>query len=99
MYMFCLNREKPGFFHLTFKAGQKARLSDWPVRIIPKGFELNGQPYPSVRDLCNGFKLMFSNAQSSSAMMSGRTGGMGGGMHVGGAVAAGVYGGGYGPRR
>ena len=97
--MFCLNREKPGFFHLCFKAGQKARLADWPVRIIPKGFELNSQPYPSVRDLCNGFKLMFSNAQSSNAMMTGRSGGMGGGIPIGGAVAAGVYGGGYGARR
>jgi transcription elongation factor SPT6 len=35
MYMFCFNREKPGSFHLCFKAGQKAKLQDWQVRVIP----------------------------------------------------------------
>ena len=105
MYMFCLNRERPGFFHLCFKAGQKARLTDWPVRVIPRGFELNGQPYGQVKDLCNGFKVMFSNAQSAGAVMAGRNtgpqgmmmGGAGGAIGVGG--GGGGYGGGYGVRR
>ena len=35
MYMFCFNRERPGSFHLCFKAGQKAKLQDWQVRVIP----------------------------------------------------------------
>ena len=103
MYMFCLNRERPGFFHLCFKAGQKARLTDWPVRVIPRGFELNGQPYGQVKDLCNGFKVMFSNAQSAGAVMAGRNPGPQG-MMVGGAIGVGGgggggYGGGYGVRR
>jgi transcription elongation factor SPT6 len=65
MYQFCLNREKPGFFHLSFKAGQKAKLMDWQVKIIPNGFQLNNQPYPSMAALSNGFKMMFNNARDT----------------------------------
>jgi transcription elongation factor SPT6 len=90
MYMFCLNREKPGLFHLCFKAGQKAKLLDWSVRVIPGGFELMKQSYPTMRDLCNGFKLIFGNMQNAGAALGGRgAGGLGGGN----------YGGGYGARR
>lgn len=35
MYMFCFNRERPGYFHLCFKAGQGAKLIDWQVKVIP----------------------------------------------------------------
>ncbi|ETI29564.1 hypothetical protein G647_02017 [Cladophialophora carrionii CBS 160.54] len=68
MYQFCLNRERPGQFHLVFKAGQNAKLMDWSVRVIPQGFELMRTPYPTMRDLCNGFKLMFQNMQDSASM-------------------------------
>jgi transcription elongation factor SPT6 len=71
MYQFCLNRERPGQFHLVFKAGQNARLMDWPVRVIPSGFELMKQPYPTMRDLCNGFKLIFQNMHQSAAISGG----------------------------
>ncbi|KIV96837.1 hypothetical protein PV10_00654 [Exophiala mesophila] len=70
MYQFCLNRERPGSFHLVFKAGQNAKLQDWPVKVIPSGFELMRQPYPTMRDLCNGFKLIFQNMQQSHAITS-----------------------------
>lgn len=69
MYQFCINRDRPGFFHLVFKAGQKAKLMDWSVRVIPQGFELMKQPYPTMRDLCNGFKLIFGNMQNSQVAM------------------------------
>ncbi|KAI1608646.1 transcription elongation factor SPT6 [Exophiala viscosa] len=68
MYQFCINRERPGQFHLVFKAGQKAKLMDWSVRVIPQGFELMKTPYPSMRDLCNGFKLIFQNMHDSAAL-------------------------------
>lgn len=68
MYQFCINRERPGQFHLVFKAGQNAKLMDWNVRVIPQGFELMKQPYPTMRDLCNGFKLIFQNMQEAAAM-------------------------------
>jgi transcription elongation factor SPT6 len=32
--------------------------------VIPQGFELQRNPYPSMRDLCNGFKLLFANMQN-----------------------------------
>ncbi|KAH0835358.1 hypothetical protein AYO21_01575 [Fonsecaea monophora] len=68
MYQFCLNRERPGQFHLVFKAGQNAKLMDWSVRVIPQGFELMKQPYPTMKDLCNGFKLIFQNMHEAAAM-------------------------------
>jgi len=68
MYQFCINRERPGQFHLIFKAGQKAKLMDWSVRVIPQGFELMKTPYPTMRDLCNGFKLIFQNMQTAASM-------------------------------
>lgn len=71
MYQFCLNRDKPGYFHLVFKAGQKAKIMDWPVKIIPNGFELRGQGYPDMRGLCNGFKLLFGNMVGTQAALGG----------------------------
>lgn len=71
MYQFCINRERPGQFHLVFKAGQNAKLTDWPVRVIPQGFELMKTPYPTMRDLCNGFKLIFQNMNDSANMRRG----------------------------
>ncbi|KIX06812.1 uncharacterized protein Z518_04788 [Rhinocladiella mackenziei CBS 650.93] len=68
MYQFCINRERPGQFHLVFKAGQNAKLMDWAVRVIPQGFELMKQPYPTMRDLCNGFKLIFQNMHEAATM-------------------------------
>ena len=61
MYQFCLNKDKPGSFHLLFKAGQKHKLQDWSVKVIPNGFLLNHQPYANMANLANGFKMMFNN--------------------------------------
>lgn len=68
MYQFCINRERPGSFHLCFKAGQKAKLMDWTVKVIPQGFQLMNQPYPDMRNLCNGFKMIFGNMQNAAMM-------------------------------
>jgi transcription elongation factor SPT6 len=64
VYQFCINPKHPGYFFLCFKAGQHAKLMNWPVKVIPQGFELQRNPYPSMRDLCNGFKLLFANMQN-----------------------------------
>ena len=61
MYAFCLNGKYPGYFYLCFKAGQSAPLSNWPVKVIPNAFELQGNKYPDMRALKNGFKLLFAN--------------------------------------
>ena len=101
MYQFCINRDRPGYFHLCFKASQNDKVAAWPVKVIPAGFQLNNQPYPKMVDLMNGFKLMFGNMSKAKALVgvgaSGTTGGYGA---TGGAVQGGGYGGvgGYGRR-
>lgn len=57
VYAFCLDPRHPGYFYLCFKAGEKARVNSWPVRIVPNAFELMKSPYPDMKALCNGFKL------------------------------------------
>lgn len=63
-YAFCTNPKYPGYFYLCFKAGEHSRLQNWPVKVIPQGYELQKNPYPDMQALCNGFKLMFTNMQS-----------------------------------
>lgn len=62
-YAFCINPKYAGYFFLCFKSGQHAKVQNWPVKVIPQGYELQRNPYPDMRALCNGFKLMFSNMQ------------------------------------
>jgi len=64
VYAFCINPKFPGFFYLCFKAGLNAQLQNWAVKVIPQGFELQKIPYPDMRALCNGFKLVFMNMQA-----------------------------------
>ncbi|KAF2841910.1 transcription elongation factor spt6 [Patellaria atrata CBS 101060] len=64
MYAFCINPKFPGYFFLCFKAGLNAPLSSWPVKVIPNAFELQRNPYPDMRALKNGFKLLFANQAS-----------------------------------
>ncbi|EME82602.1 uncharacterized protein MYCFIDRAFT_135751 [Pseudocercospora fijiensis CIRAD86] len=66
MYSFCMWPNYPGHFYLCFKAGQEARLSHWPVKVIPQGFELKGNRYPDMRALKNGFKLLMQNATNGA---------------------------------
>ncbi|KAG2163908.1 hypothetical protein JADG_003647 [Aureobasidium aubasidani] len=63
MYAFCINPKYPGYFDLCFKAGASAKVAAWPVKIIPNAFELQRHPYPDMRALKNGFKLLFSKAK------------------------------------
>ncbi|KAH0132210.1 transcription elongation factor spt6, partial [Aureobasidium melanogenum] len=62
MYAFCINPKYPGYFDLCFKAGASAKVAAWPVKVIPNAFELQRHPYPDMRALKNGFKLLFSKA-------------------------------------
>ncbi|KAE8306316.1 transcription elongation factor spt6 [Aspergillus transmontanensis] len=63
-YAFCIDPKHAGYFFLCFKAGENARLHSWPVKVIPQGYELQRNPYPDMRALCNGFKLLFTNMQA-----------------------------------
>ena len=64
-YAFCIDPKHPGYFHLCFKAGLNAKLQSWSVKIIPQAFELQKNQYPDMKALCNGFKLLFTNLQTS----------------------------------
>ncbi|KAL4981733.1 transcription elongation factor spt6 [Aspergillus falconensis] len=63
-YAFCIDPKHAGYFFLCFKAGEHAQVHSWPVKVIPQGYELQRNPYPDMRALCNGFKLLFTNMQS-----------------------------------
>ncbi|KAL2836773.1 transcription elongation factor spt6 [Aspergillus pseudoustus] len=63
-YAFCIDPKHAGYFFLCFKAGEHAEVYSWPVKVIPQGYELQRNPYPDMRALCNGFKLLFANMQS-----------------------------------
>ena len=65
VYNFCIDPKHPGYFFLCFKAGQHARVQQWSVKVVPQAFELHKNMYPDMRALCNGFKLLFANMQSS----------------------------------
>jgi transcription elongation factor SPT6 len=64
MYAFCIDPKYPGHFHLCYKAGLNARVGSWPVKIVPNAFELRKNPYPDMRSLKNGFKLLANNMTS-----------------------------------
>lgn len=61
MYAFCLNPKNPGYFYLCFKNSQVAPLASWPVKVIPNAFELQGNKYPDMQALKNGFKTLIMN--------------------------------------
>ncbi|QRV99986.1 transcription elongation factor SPT6 [Ceratobasidium sp. AG-Ba] len=67
IYAFGLNRQKPGYFNLSFLANKNAPIRTWPVRVIPEGYVLIDTPVPTVPDLCNAFKMRYSTPQTGTA--------------------------------
>lgn len=61
VYRFVLSTKKAGYFHLLVKTDQKSPMLDWPVKVIPGGYQLGGEKYPDVMKLCNGFKTVFKS--------------------------------------
>ncbi|KAG5359514.1 Transcription elongation factor SPT6 [Yarrowia sp. C11] len=61
IYRFVLSTKKAGYFHLLVKTDQKSPMLDWPVKVIPGGYQLGGEKYPDVMKLCNGFKTLFKS--------------------------------------
>ncbi|SMR43934.1 unnamed protein product [Zymoseptoria tritici ST99CH_3D1] len=66
MYAFCINTTHPGYFDLCFKAGEKAPIIHWPVKVIPQGFDLQKNKYPDMRALKNGFKVLIQNQPATN---------------------------------
>jgi transcription elongation factor SPT6 len=66
MYAFCINREYPGWFNLLYKEGQGGTIGTWQVKIVPNGYELQKIPYPTMKDLKNGFKLLMQKPRRAA---------------------------------
>lgn len=58
VYYFSLNYEHPGWFYINFKINSSKPLYTWNVKLTNTGFYLVNYNYPSVVQLCNGFKTL-----------------------------------------
>ncbi|WFD35619.1 Transcription elongation factor spt6 [Malassezia cuniculi] len=108
IYAFGLNKQRPGYFDLAFKANSSAPIQTWPVKVLPGAFRLGQASHLSdMAALTNAFKTQYAAQASAAAGRSGaRTPGgayrgaatpMHGGMTPGrygyGAATPGAYGG------
>ena len=100
VYAFGLNKERPGYFDLSFKANSSAPVQTWPVKVLPGAFKLGqATQLADVAALTNAFKTQYM-AQANAAR-GGRTPGVHGGMtpgYYGGRTPGAAYGGGVTPR-
>jgi transcription elongation factor SPT6 len=60
-YNFAIDPTHPGYFYLMFKANHNTPCVTWPAKVIPSGFELQGNKYPNMQALRNGFKTLCAN--------------------------------------
>jgi transcription elongation factor SPT6 len=60
MYAFCINRDFAGYFNLCFKPAPNVSVQTWPVKVIPRGFEMRKNEYPDMQSLKNGFKMLMA---------------------------------------
>lgn len=65
VYYFSLNYENPGWFYLIFKLNAQSKLYIWNVKLTHTGFFLVNYNYPSVIQLCNGFKTLLKSNSSN----------------------------------
>lgn len=61
VYYFSFNYEHPGWFFINFKINASGKLYTWNVRLTNTGFYLVNYNYPSVVQLCNGFKTLLKS--------------------------------------
>lgn len=72
VYAFGLNKHRPGYFDLAFKANSTAPIQTWPVKVLPGAFKLGqATQLADVAALCNAFKTQYT-AQANAAR-GGRT--------------------------
>lgn len=63
IYAFGLDRERPGYFKLSYKANREAPIETWPVKVLPGHFKLNkADQLPDVLSLCNSFKTQYTTS-------------------------------------
>lgn len=66
VYYFCFNYSNPGWFYLMFKLNAQSKLYTWNVKLTHTGFFLVNYNYPSVIQLCNGFKTLLKSSSNKS---------------------------------
>ncbi|KAI8392925.1 Helix-hairpin-helix motif [Nakaseomyces glabratus] len=64
VYYFSLNYENPGWFYLIFKLNAESKLYIWNVKLTHTGFFLVNYNYPTVIQLCNGFKTLLKSSNT-----------------------------------
>lgn len=65
VYAFGLNRDRPGYFNLSFKASRDAAIQTWPVKVLPNAFKLGpADQLADVAALCNAFKTQYTTQAS-----------------------------------
>lgn len=62
VYYFSFNYEHPGWFYLMFKINAQSQLYVWNVKLTHTGFFLVNYNYPTVIQLCNGFKTLLKSS-------------------------------------
>ncbi|WFD29634.1 Transcription elongation factor spt6 [Malassezia sp. CBS 17886] len=78
VYAFGLNRMRPGYFDLAFKANSDAPIHAWPVKVLPGAFKLGqAAQLADMAALCNAFKTQYT-AQANAAARGDRSPGFGG---------------------
>ncbi|CAR26998.1 ZYRO0C06446p [Zygosaccharomyces rouxii] len=70
VYHFCFNHNHPGWFYLMFKLNAQSKLYTWNVKLTHTGFFLVNYNYPSVIQLCNGFKTLLKSSSSRNKTAS-----------------------------
>ncbi|KAN0066079.1 Transcription elongation factor spt6 [Thecaphora frezii] len=72
VYAFGLNKQRPGYFNLSFKANRDAAIQTWPVKVVPWAFKLGqADQLADMAALCNAFKTQYTT--QASMARSGRT--------------------------
>lgn len=74
VYYFSFNYEHPGWFYLMFKINAQSQLYVWNVKLTHTGFFLVNYNYPTVIQLCNGFKTLLKSS-SRAKTQDNNTGG------------------------
>lgn len=101
VYAFGLNKDRPGYFNLSFKANRDAAIQTWPVKVLPNAFKLGpADQLADVAALCNAFKTQYTTQASmargaKTPYGGGRTpaaAGMGGATPMGGRTPYGAGG-------
>ncbi|AMD21941.1 HFR086Wp [Eremothecium sinecaudum] len=65
VYYLSFNYEHPGWFYLMFKINAQSKLYTWNVKLTHNGFSLADYNYPTVIQLCNGFKTLLKSSSKS----------------------------------